>query len=87
LRDTPGAVWGSRRTTEADDGAVTTISVGPSPLESGGRVMVYVPGSVVEVDGSGYSIDTTEARFQRVSLESGAAAEIRIVPAIAKSRP
>jgi len=82
LRDTPGPVWGTRRTSESTDGGVTTIDVEASPLESGGTVMVYAPASRIEVDSPGYSIDTEEAQFQRISLRTGEATQVRIVPAL-----
>lgn len=80
LRDTAGPVWGSRSITEGTDGGAATIEVGASPLESGGRVMVYAPASRLEVESAGYSIDSEDAQFQRVAFDSGDPARIRIVP-------
>ena len=81
LRDTPGSVWGSRRTRESAEGGVVTVDVDASPLETGGRVLVFAPGSTVQVDAAAFEIDSAAAQSQRVSLGTGDAAQIRIVPA------
>ena len=81
LRDTPGSVWGSRRTRDSAEGGIVTIEIDASPLETGGRVLVFAPASTLEVDGAVFEIDNTAAQFQRVSLGTGDAAQIRIVPA------
>ncbi len=80
LRDTPGVVWGSRRTTLQSTGGGQAIVATPSPRDTGGRLLVYAPGMALRAEPDAGASITPESDFYRVTLTDPGAATVYLTP-------
>ncbi len=81
LRDSPGVLWGSRKVSVDARGQARTVDVAPSPLSTGGRLVLWAGDQEVRVDtAGGFFAPLDPVHVVRLSLDDPGAARVTFAP-------